>query len=170
MSSSRTPRDEGDEREVQRLREWQMADGHDVENALQAAERMLGEADERHRHEENRTFTILSLIVGVGLSLAASLVVTVRSLSTLTFAVVPIVISVAILFALIRALLGQMRRRKNDFTLLLAAELASIVGESYVGIAEREHWSELRRQSTRLRLHAFPQYDPIRRRVSSGEW
>ncbi|WP_063045986.1 hypothetical protein [Nocardia pseudovaccinii] len=162
------PEDDGlDLQEVRRLRDWQLADGHDMENALQAAERLLGEADERHRHEENRTFTIVSLIVAVGLSLAASLFA-IRSLSSLNLAGIPIFISSIVLFVLVRALQRQRRRMAHDYTLQLSAELASLIGEVYIEISEREQWSLLRRQSTRLRLNAFPQYDDVRRRVSDG--
>lgn len=143
-----------------RLRKWRLSEGDDLENALHAAERLLAEAEERRRHEQNRTFAIVSIMVGVVLSLTASLIAI-----RYVFAFVPVVASVLILALLVRALIVQRRRVALDYTLRLACQLASMIGESYLDVADREAWSYLRREATKLRLAAFPMYDSLRGKV-----
>jgi Flp pilus assembly protein TadB len=150
-----------------RVRKWRLSDGDDLENALHAAERLLAEAEERRRHEQNRTFATVSIIVGVILSLAASLI----AVPAYIFGLIPVVIGGAILVLLFRELLRQRQRMAHDFTLRLASQLAAMIGETYLELADREEWSYLRREATKLRLAAFPLYDPYRddTRARNGE-
>lgn len=149
-----------------RARAWRLSDGDDLEQALRAAERLLQQAEERHRHEQNRGFAIVSLLVAVGLSLVASLLVVVQVIQfRSSSAEVPVATGGAIatgvaLFLLLRAVLNQRRRIAHDYTLRLATQLASMITEALVDVAERERWSYLHLQATKLRLSAFPMFDP----------
>lgn len=151
--------------EVRRIRRAQLSDGKDLEKALEAAERMLASAEERHRHEQNRTFTIWSLIVGVVISLAASLIA-VRSFYGLIFSIIPIVVCSILLAILFSWLLVQRRRSRYDFRLGHASRLAALINESYLEVSDREQWSYLRREATRIRLSTFPLHDSAR----SSDW
>jgi hypothetical protein len=141
---------------------WKLSTGEDLENALRAAERLLAQAEERRRHEQNRTYAILSTMVAATLSLFASIFAAteflaggyVRAQQSAAFLTVLAVF--AVLMLSIRALLRQRRQIDFDFTLRLAVELASMINEALLDVAEREKWSYLRLQATKLRLSGFP--------------
>ncbi|OBK03150.1 hypothetical protein [Mycobacterium sp. 1245852.3] len=140
---------------VVRLREAQLSDGKDLEKALEAAEFMLAAAEERHRHEQNRTFTIWSFIIAVIVTLVASLFA-IHSFYALTYAVLPLTLSASVLAALFALLRRQLQRGEFDLRLRLATRLAAMINETYLEVAEREQWSYLRREATKIRLSAFP--------------
>ncbi len=138
------------------IRKMQHIDGYDdLEMALEAAERMLAEADARHRYQESRTFTIWSLVVVVVASLLASLLAF-SYLYSIIYCVVPVVVAIVLLSLLFRLLRVQQHRARYDLRLRLAGRLASLINESYLEVAERERWSYLRREATKIRLNAFP--------------
>ncbi len=149
-----------------RVKAWRLSSGDDLEVALRAAERLLQQAEERHRHEQNRGFALLSLLVAVGLSLVASLLIVVQviqfrsSSAEVPVATGGVMVAAAGLLLLLRTLLNQRSRIRHDYTLRLATRLASMISESLVDVADRERWSYLRLQATKLRLSAFPMFDP----------
>jgi len=63
------------------------------------------------------------------------------------------------LVLLVRALILQRRRMQMDYNLRLATRLSSLIDEALTDVAEREEWSYLRLEATRLRLSAFPLVD-----------
>ena len=155
---------------------WNIGNGEDLELALRAAERLLSYAEERMRHEQNRTFAIISVITGTTLSLIASLIAVFEfanygSLSRVSLgALITSIGSFVILAFMVRALYVHRRRATLDRTLQIAAQLSSIVSEALITIAERENWSYLRLQSTKLRLSVFPLIDVSdysRRRIAN---
>src|SRR5690242_16894044 len=97
-------RESGGKQRSERKREstWRLSTGDDLENALRSAERLLAEAEERRRHEQNITYAIVSVMVATLLSLVASLVVISEILSfgtgtrvlgaTLSFAVAALIL------------------------------------------------------------------------------
>jgi hypothetical protein len=150
------------------LAAWRISTGVDVEDALRAGERLLAQAEERHRHGQNVTIGLYSIMVGTGLSFVASIVISFRVLSfgygnaEATVAIVTAAATLAILLATARALFIQRQRMYTDYTLRIATELAAIVDEVLVEVAERERWSHLRIETTKLRLSVFPVYRPTR--------
>ncbi|MFB8279533.1 hypothetical protein [Nocardia colli] len=143
---------------VRDIRRHQLSDGKDLEKALEAAERLLAQAEERHRHEQNRTFTIWSLIVGVVISMGASLIA-IRSFYALEIVTIPIGICMVLLMILFFWLSIQKKRMEYDFRLTHASRLAALINEAYLEVSQREEWSYLRREATRIRLSAFPLVD-----------
>lgn len=148
-----------------RGRAWNLGTGEELEVALRAAERLLVQAGEQRRHEHNRRFTIISIIIGTILSLFASLVavVEVSSFSSsgmrVTVTVFPVLAAAVILGISIVSLVKERSGSSLDPTLRLAVQIASMVGEAMVDVADREGWSYLRVESTKLRLAAFPLLD-----------
>jgi len=148
-----------------RVERWKLASGDDLERALRAAEHLLAQAEERRRHEENRSFALTSVVIGVVLSLAASLVAVVKVFSfesvggTVLATVFSILLSSVILTMSLRALLRQRHNNEGGHTLRLATEIAALVGEAMVDVADREKWSYLRLEATKMRLSAFPLLD-----------
>lgn len=130
---------------------WHLSTTEDVERALSAAERLLRQGEERRRHLQNRTFAMLSLIFGLSLSLFASLLA-----SSLAASAATLMIGTGVLAFALRELLRLRQIAKYDRTLQLATELAAIAREAFLEVAEREHWSYVRVESTKLRLSAFP--------------
>jgi hypothetical protein len=134
---------------------WRLTDGDDLEDALRAAERLLAQAEERHRHGQNITIAYLSLIIGVAISF----------LATITFldsyrVLISAPLILAILVGSVSALYKQRQRMIMDYTLQIATQLASMVDEVLVDVAEREEWSHVRTDATKLRLSVFPVYRP----------
>jgi hypothetical protein len=140
---------------------WRLSTSADLENALTAAERLLHGAEERRRHEQNITYAIVSIIVITLLSLAASLVVVVEVASfgqTTRFwaAAISFIVAGVILLCLFIALQRHRTSIGSQFILRLAVQAASLVTAALVDVAEREEWSYLRLEATKLRLSAFP--------------
>lgn len=133
---------------------WRLSTGDDLEGALRAAERLLQQAEERRRHEDNRLFAIGSILVGVGLSFIASFISLFRY-ANLALAL-STVITAGLLLGLLRWLMVQRRRNPADQVLDLATQLSSMAGEVLLDVAERERWSFVRIEATKLRLAAFP--------------
>lgn len=139
----------------ERATRWRLSTGEDLERALTAAERLLAESGAEARHLQDRSFNFASLAVVVFLSLAASLY------AIFDFGSAPIAATaVASMFALLVMTLlkyaANRRRLREVTTLNIASDIASLVSESVAEVAERERWSELREQTLRLRLSAFP--------------
>ncbi len=151
-----------------RAEHWKLSSGEDLEIALRAAEDLLHRAEDTRRHEQNRGLGIWSLMVGTVLSLFASLLWVVDLLlvgdswSRVLVAAVGTVVGVLVLLVLVRALILQRRRIFFDYQLRLASQISGMVNEAVVDVAEREGWSYLRLQTTKLRLSAFPLLDPDR--------
>ena len=147
-----------------RAEAWRLGGSEDLEMALEAAERLLHQAEERHRHEQNRSIAIISIIAGALLSLFASLVIVFQFVDYLTtgggaVAVVSTVVTSLVLVQSGFSLYRQRQRMQQDFTLRLATQLSAIIREAMVDIADREDWSYLRQEATKIRLSAFPLLD-----------
>jgi cation transport ATPase len=157
-----------------RAEAWRLSTSEDLESTLKAAERLLRQAEERSRHEQNRTGAILSVMAATVLSLFAGILLAVQllmygSITQAFAAIISVVAAIVVLGFSIRALLIQRQRVTLDFTLHLATQMSSMVSEALLDVADREKWSYLRLQSTKLRLSAFPLLDspldaPDRRR------
>ena len=161
--ASRSPRPHGRDRATA----WKLGSGDDIELTLSAAERLLGHAEERRRHAQNRTFAVGSLAFGTTLSAFVSALALAESISYgfFGFAAVGAILSLLVGFLVAavaaRWIVRQRYVARFDYSLRLAAEMAGLVGELYGAIAEKEDWSYLRVQSTRLRLSVFPLVDEV---------
>ncbi|MEU1587820.1 hypothetical protein [Micromonospora sp. NPDC005710] len=145
-----------------------MSSGDDLEGALRAAERLLVQAEERHRHGQNLTTAILSIMVGTALSFIASLAFFgfgAGGVSTIVGFLTAIT-TVGVLIITLRALMRQRQRMNLDYTLRIATQLSSMVDEALVDVAEREEWSYLRIDATKLRLAVFPAHNPRIRKTN----
>jgi hypothetical protein len=150
-------------RRQQRNREaaWRLSTGDDLENTLRAAERLLHESEERRRHEQNVTHAIGSIIVATLLSLVASLVVVVDVVSfgqaaRVLAGTVSFIVAGAVLLYLFIVLQRHRNSIGSEFILRLAVRASSLVTAALVDVSEREKWSYLRLEATKLRLSAFP--------------
>ncbi|MBQ0853392.1 hypothetical protein J8N05_35080 [Streptomyces sp. BH-SS-21] len=148
-----------------RAARWNLSDGEELERALRSAEHLLAQAEERKRHENNRTFATLSVIAGTVFSLAASLVavaelITFSNTGSRVFATItPVVVSVSVIVTSVISLLRDRRELEDEYPMRLATQIASMVAETMLDVAEREDWSYFRLEVTKLRLSAFPLID-----------
>jgi hypothetical protein len=133
---------------------WRLSTSEDFELVLQAAERLLRQAEERKRHEDNKAFTLVSILIGVSLSFIASFVTLFRFVN-LAY-VIPAIAAAIIMVLLGVALVNQRRRDPAGYVLRLATQLASMASEVLLDVAERERWSYVRLEAAKLRLSAFP--------------
>jgi hypothetical protein len=149
--------------EITRIRKMQFSDGNDLEKTLEAAERMLAEADAHHRHEQNRTFAACSMAVVVITALAVSLFVF-YNCYWMSHYFAPIAASLVSVASLILTIVYfRVENRRNiqyDFRMRLVGRLVGLINESYLEVAEREQWSYLRREATKIRLSIFPLESP----------
>lgn len=138
-----------------RAARWRLSTGEDLEQALTAAERLFAESSSEARHLEDRSFNFASLAVVVFLSLAASLFA-IFDWGSAPVAALAISAMSALLSLTLLKYAANRRRLKDVTTLNIASDIASLVSESVAEVADREKWSELRVQTFRLRLSAFP--------------
>lgn len=131
--------------------------GDDIESALAAAERLLTQAREDARHAQNVQFAAMSLLILSLVSLAGVVIAIIESASSAS------VLAIASLFAIgapASLYLLQMARaasnQRDSLNLEIATEIALMVGDIFLDVAQREKWSVMRRESVRLRLSAFP--------------
>jgi uncharacterized membrane protein required for colicin V production len=155
---------------------WRLGSGEDLEHALRAAERLLSEAETRHRHQQSITHGLLSIVAGLVLSLIASLVIFSQyfeygngNTSRAAASFVSALATFAVLTVSVRALIRYRQRAELDYTIHLSVQMATMIDEAFVDIAEREQWSYLRVEATKLRLSAFPALKPSRYYGGSGE-
>ena len=145
-----------------RAKAWNLSSGEDLEHALRAAERMLQQSEARRRHEQNRTFALVSIVLGTTLSLVASLVVIIQfvtfgtATAKVATALIPALASFLVVASLLRALIKQIKKAGLDYLLDIAMQLSGMIDEALIDVAEREEWSYMRIQATKLRLSAFP--------------
>lgn len=146
---------------------WRLSTGDDLENALRSAERLLAEAEERRRHEQNINYAIVSVMVATLLSLVASLVVISEVLSfgagtRILGAILSFAVAAAILIYLFFALQRHRSSIGSEFILRLAVQASSLVNAALVDVSEREKWSYLKLETAKIRLSAFPLLEPDR--------
>ncbi len=126
------------------------ATGDDVERALGAAEKLLAEGLDESRHLQNLRFAAVSFfivtIVSLG-GLAVGFFYEARLILAFAF-----VLGLPVAFVLLRLAVRPSYRESTE----IAAHVASMVGEVITDVAVDEDWSELRLETTRLRLSAFP--------------
>lgn len=140
---------------------WRLASGEDIERTLTAAERLLQASAERRRHQQNRAYALASVLVTLGIAMFASLATVARygPLGQSALAMGALLASTALAVAgaacivLLRRNAFDARRNLHS---RLASELAALVRESYLEVAERESWSYLHTHAVKLRLAAFP--------------
>jgi hypothetical protein len=134
--------------------------GEDVEFALQAAERLLAGA-ERSRRRESLT-SLCGIIATVLIAASSALMAALLSdhVGTTAFKILvgiaayAFLITVPICWVLVRR--ARRRYRSAYSRLSLAQDIAAMLGEVVSSVAEREHWSYVRLEATKLRLSAFP--------------
>lgn len=125
----------GDDAVSKRATRWRLTTGEDLERALTAAERLLAESSAEARHLQDRSFNFASLAVVVFLSLAASLY------AIFDFGSAPLAaVAVASMFTLLVMTLlkyaENRRRLREETTLDIASDIASLVSESVAEVAE----------------------------------
>jgi hypothetical protein len=153
-----------------RAEAWKLSDGADIEYALGAAEYLLWQAEERRRHEQNVRVGIWTTLAFVSLSLGSSVfaliqvVVFNHDAPEILAALAGVIVTSAVMVIIWRSLRRQQRRISLDYTLRIATQLSAMINEALVDVAEREKWSYLRLQATKLRLSAFPLHDPSGKR------
>jgi len=142
---------------------WRLASGDDVEACLVAAERLLAQAYEGQRHEQNvriATGSLAFVTLGslAGLAFAFAQPDGVGSLATVLTGSATTIGTVALFMRL--AVPRRRSRRAQHVQLVLAQDLASMVGNVFLDVANREHWSVFRMEAYKLRLSAFPLRTP----------
>lgn len=151
---------------------WDIS-GDDLEIALYSAERMLAQAEDRRRYEQNRVVGLTSLLLFILLSMFASIFGAVQS--ALYFDTASVVATggtaavTAILSSIIlRSITVRRRRTRRDVQLYLAARLGRMVSDVLLDVAARERWSYFRVETCKLRLSAFPLIETLDRERERG--
>lgn len=134
--------------------------GDDIELALRAAEGLAAEAD---LAERQASMTRSWASVGTAVLLATS-ALTIGMLTghigTVGFRVFAAVATVFLLTAAASCwwwiLRADYRQKSSNLRLSLAQEIVGIVREVMLDVSQREHWSYIRLEATRLRISAFP--------------
>jgi hypothetical protein len=134
--------------------------GEDIEFALNAAEGLAAEAD-RAEHQANTTRFWASVATALLLALSALTAGTLTGhVGTAGFRVLAAVATVILLTAAASSwwwiLRADYRRKSSNLRLSLAQDIVGIVREVMLDVAEREQWSYMRLEATRLRVSAFP--------------
>ena len=117
-------------------------------------------------HEQTVRAGLLAIMIFVGISLVSSIIAFAqvvqfqRQYVAMLGTLGGVVITSVVLVIVVRAWQRQRRRMTLDYTHRIATQLSSMINEALVDVAERDNWSYLRLQATRLRLSAFPLYDP----------
>lgn len=130
------------------------ATGNDVERALGAAEKLLAEGADESRHLQTLRFAAVSFLIVTLLSIGGLAIGFVRS-QALALLGVAFGLGIPAAVLLLRLALRRTRSQSTE----LASEIAAMVGEVITDVAAREAWSQLRIDSCRLRLSAFPIVD-----------
>jgi hypothetical protein len=142
--------------------------GDDIEHALRAAESLAAEAD---LEERQATVTRFWATVGNALLLAVSVLTAglaighVGSGGFRVFAGVAAAILLAAAASCWRWILQAGYRQKSaNLRRGLAQEIAGMVREVILDVSQRERWSYIRLEATRLRISAFaPSSAPVRK-------
>lgn len=131
--------------------------GQELEIALDAAERLLAQGQEDTRHAQNIRFAAVSLSLLTVASMAGIVIAIVESARVGGLIAIAVLVSAAGPAALyLLRLLHEVDRGGQSLHLDIALEIAGMVREVFLDVAEREGWSRVRVESTRLRLSAFP--------------
>lgn len=154
---------------------WKLANGEDVERGLTAAERMWGQALEDARHSQNLQIVLVSTatlglasLLGFGLALYDSRFLSYQAIASLVAFIT--IISTIVGAFLIRRISVYRYASQFGHSRRLAAELAAMIEAAYLEISEREQWSYLRLQTTKLRLAAFPLSERIEQGSGDDLW
>ena len=134
--------------------------GDDIELALRAAESLAAEAGLAERQASMSRFWAS---VGTAVLLASS-ALTVGMLTahigTVGFRIFAAIATVILLIAATSCwwwiLRTDYRQKSFNLRLSLAQEIVGIVREVILDVSQREHWSYIRLEATRLRISAFP--------------
>jgi hypothetical protein len=147
--------------------------GEDIECALAAAERWLAQAQDEVRHSRNLEiglFTAFAIAVasllGFGIALDNSSSHSYGMVGALS-AILVVSSSVTGAF-IMRQLYLSRRSSQFSYRRRVATELATMVEAAYLEVSEREHWSYLRLNTTKLRLEAFPLGEDTMRSPGTG--
>ena len=133
--------------------------GADIEMALRAADGLIAE-DRLLRRQE--ALTRLYASIAIALILAASSITEAllsEHLGTTAFKVFVGIATFAILATLptsLWVLRTRNRSRSAYLRLGVAQDITAMLDEVVLSVAEREHWSYVRLEATKLRLSAFP--------------
>jgi hypothetical protein len=139
-------------------REWRVpATGEDIDAALVVAERLLARGLDDLRHAQSIGFAALSLLLVTVMAMAGILIAVVESANV----GVALAIGVLVAFGVITSsyllrLAVQARRDAESVSLHIAVDLSAMIGEVLIDVSQREGWSHVRTESTKLRLSAFP--------------
>lgn len=134
--------------------------GEDIEFALQAAEGLLAEVELARRQES---------LTRLGASIACAFMVASSALtgallfdhhSNIGF-IVLVSAATAVFLAMLPAIwywvqLTRRRSRSSYLRLGIAKDIAEMLGQVVTSVAEREKWSYVRLEATKLRLSVFP--------------
>lgn len=136
---------------------WRLANGTDIEQTLQAAERLLGQAREEERHLRY-LYGALAVALTVALASLAGLAVAAGDSgfrSTGALLVLVAVSSIVISGFMMLQVSARRNASRSARSGRVAADLAAMVEVAYLEVSEREQWSYLRLQATKRRLAAF---------------
>jgi len=140
------------------------ASGEELEIALKAAEQLLAQGEEARRHAQNVRLAAVSLFLLTIASVAGIVIAIVESARTGG------IIGLGFLLCAATPVLAYLLRLMNDVDSSAAAlhrdaatDIAGMVREVFLDVAERERWSRVRLESTRIRLAAFP----LRERITT---
>ena len=133
------------------------ASGTELESALVAAEHLLSRGQEDTRHAQNVRLATVSLSLLTVASMAGIIIAIVESAQTGGFIALAVLVSAALpVCAYLLHLMQDAGGSRASFHREVAIDIAGMVREVFLDVAEREEWSRVRIETTRLRLSAFP--------------
>jgi hypothetical protein len=140
--------------------------GEDIEFALRAAEGLAAEADVAERQDKMaRVWASMATAVILSASALTAGLLSDR-VGTVGFRVLVAIATFILLGGLAAGwwwILGTHYKRQSSYLRLsLAVDIVGIVREVMLEVAERERWSYIRLQATKLRISAFPPANPVR--------
>jgi hypothetical protein len=165
MDRSNSDATSGDSSMRSSAKEHSFVTGEDIEFALRAAEGLAAEADLAERQDRiARVWVGMATVVILSASaLTAGLLS--GHVGTVGFRVFVSIATFILLGGLSAGwwwILGTHSRGRSSYLRLsLAVDIVGIVREVMLEVAERERWSYVRLQATKLRVSAFPPANPV---------
>lgn len=127
----------------------------ELELMMNAAERLWIAAGEEARHAQNMVIAAYSTLAGL-ITVVAGVIAILQSAGDISYSVAPAIGLVAALLSPLAVFWVRRLTRPEPQTKRAAAiELAALVGEVYLDVAEREEWSTAYRQAIETRLSVF---------------
>lgn len=139
----------------QRRTEASPVTAQELELIMSAAERLWIAAGEEARHGQNMAIAAYSTLAGL-ITVVAGVIAILQSAGDISYSIFPAIVLVAVILSPLAVFwVRRLTRPDPPAKRAAAIELAALVGEVYLDVAEREGWSFAYRQALETRLSVF---------------